>query len=177
MRTLTVTATAPGAGATTLAALAYDLARRLPQGPPRLHAPHDDDLHHRLCAPPAQVVDPGTVVWDAGTLPPGALAATLQASSLLALVTPDTPLGHADALEHVDAVDARARQRLVVVTVDLYRTRRRSRPDLPTTHLHIPHDKAFTRPGPLPHDLDTYAHHTRTAIQRWAAVVTTALYA
>ncbi|MGW6130205.1 hypothetical protein ACWFNE_09280 [Cellulomonas sp. NPDC055163] len=169
MRTLALVAASSGAGATTLAALAFAGLRGEPRGAPRLLGAAHGGLRERADGAQADTVDPERAVWDAGVRPLGEVLAVLGPHDPLVVVAPATPLGAADArrlLDEVAATDPRGLDRVTVVLAEVHGRARTLAAPPGAPVLRLPHDRALARPGAVP-DAARFARRTRAAVTAW----------
>lgn len=177
MRTLVVAGTSAGAGVTTLAALAHHALRGGGSGTPWLLGPAGGDLPERTGDLAVARVDDDAAVWDAGVLRADAALGRLAApGTAVAVVSPATPLGVADAhavLERLGAVDAYLAARSCLVLTGARRGTRAPRAAAGVAVLTVPHDRALHPPGPV--DAQALLPGTRRAVQAWQRWVVAAL--
>ncbi|WP_258724397.1 hypothetical protein [Cellulomonas sp. NS3] len=170
MRTLALVAASSGAGATTLAALAFAGLRDEPRGAPRLLGAERGGLLERADGAEADTVDPERAVWDAGVRPLGEVLAVLGPLDPLVVVAPATPLGAADArrlLDEVAATDPRGLDRVTVVLAEVHGRARTLAAPPGAPVLRLPYDRALAQPGAVLADGTRLARRTRAAVTAW----------
>ncbi|WP_169165194.1 hypothetical protein [Cellulomonas taurus] len=178
MTTVTVVGTGGGVGVTTLAALAFAALRDHPQGAPWLIGAPEGDLVQRAGGDQVPRVRVEHTVRDAGVLRADAPVAGLIAEgSALAVATPWSPIGLADAravVDRVSAVDPTAVRRTAVVLVGRrgWRGGRNGADAWPDAVpvLHLPYDPALHRPGPVPGP-DALGRAGREGVAAWQELV------
>lgn len=174
MSTLTVVGTGGGVGVTTLTALAFVALAGHPDGAPWLAGPLGGDLVQRAGGDLVPRVRVAGAVRDGGVLRPDqSLAGLVDQDGALAIATPWSPLGLADARAVVDqvlAVDPAAVRRTAVVLVGRrgWRGGRQGAGAWPDAVpvVHVPYEPALYRPGPVPGP-DALSRAGRAAVMAW----------
>lgn len=181
MTTLAVIGTAGGVGASTLAALTFAGLRGRPGGAPAVRGNGSHGVAERIGDDEVAHLDPDAAIWDVGTTGPRAVAAVLERqATIIVLVAPATPAGHADAAACVAGAVERFGEgvlsRISLVLMDVYRSDK-SRDTTAPAHIalvRIPFDPALAEPGPVP-ALETLTKPAQAGVSRWLELAAGAL--
>lgn len=184
MKTLAIVSVTSGAGATTLAALAFAAARNDPRGAPGLFGTEGSGLVERSGGDEVATVDPQAAIWDVGACtPPDVLDLLRSGGVTVAVAAPATPLGTVDLLRFAASLasteaDRSLLQRVAVVRTGVYGPYRGADPEIPHVGatLRLPYDRRLALPGSTPAD-GHLARRTRAAVGVWRSYSTWALRA
>lgn len=182
MTTLAVIGTAGGVGASTLAALTFAGLRGRPGGAPAVRGNGSHGVAERIGDDEVAHLDPDAAIWDVGTTGPRAVAAVLERqATIIVLVAPATPAGHADAAACVAGAVERFGEgvlsRISLVLMDVYRSSGRRDTTAAPAHIavvRVPFDPALAQPGPVP-ELDALGTSARSGVTAWLALAAGAL--
>lgn len=173
MRTLAIVSVTSGAGASTLAALAFAATRDDARGAPGLFGTGGTGLVERCGGDEVGRVDPQSAIWDVGVCAASDALDLLRSGDVaVAVAAPATPLGTADALRLTAAIaegDSALLARVAVVQTEVYgRQRGTTLEKTPAgAVLRLPFDRALARPGSVPEDLRALRRRTRSAVHAW----------